>query len=61
MQCEYCGGTARPINVIGEVDEHQQPTGRTTIMCHTCEHSGIPFFFLDKQQTAPEEEQKAQE
>lgn len=60
MQCEYCGSTARPINVIGELDEQGKETGRTTIMCHTCEHTGVPFFF-SAQKPGPVEEQKAQE
>lgn len=45
MHCEYCDSTVRPINIIGEVDKKRKPTGNITVMCHSCEHSGVPFTF----------------
>ena len=83
MQCEYCGSTTRPINIIGEVlrsesltegrtesrcdseygvDSGGKETGRTTVMCHTCEHTGVPFSFsIVVGQAEENEELKAQE
>ena len=44
MKCDYCRDSAEPHYQVHEERDGKR-TGRFTVMCHTCHHSGVPKVY----------------